>query len=358
MKRFNLKEAKGITLVALVITVIILLILAGVTLNLVVGENGLIAKSKRATEEYRQKAEQERGQLGDFEQGINEYSEDKDVMKILVNSGDDGKVGLPIEANEGNNFTIDWGDGNISNVKGEKIASKKIASKNYPKLALIAPGIMEKNSFHIYTEKNKEYEIKIKGKVKIINAFVSNEEINEWCTATQILKILQWGENGIERLSLAGCSNLSEIAMPFEKSFENIKSFNRGFKDCESLTNIPEQLFKNCPNATDFGFVFFGCTNLTSIPQKLFKNCPNATDFGYAFGECTNLTSIPQNLFENCLKVTSFEYAFEFCTNLQGNSIQLWNESRPGITQNSGGRACYWKCEKLEDYAEIPSYWK
>ena len=46
MKRFNLKEARGITLVALVITVIILLILAGVALSLVIGENGLIKKSK------------------------------------------------------------------------------------------------------------------------------------------------------------------------------------------------------------------------------------------------------------------------------------------------------------------------
>ena len=44
MKR-NFKE-KGITLVALVVTVIILLILAGVTLNIVLGDNGLIRENK------------------------------------------------------------------------------------------------------------------------------------------------------------------------------------------------------------------------------------------------------------------------------------------------------------------------
>ncbi len=49
MKRQKLKETKGITLVALVITIIVLLILAGVTLSMVLDpDNGLIAKAKQA----------------------------------------------------------------------------------------------------------------------------------------------------------------------------------------------------------------------------------------------------------------------------------------------------------------------
>ncbi len=49
MKRQKLKETKGITLVALVITIIVLLILAGVTLSMVLDpNNGLIAKAKEA----------------------------------------------------------------------------------------------------------------------------------------------------------------------------------------------------------------------------------------------------------------------------------------------------------------------
>ena len=42
------KKAKGITLVALVVTIVVLLILAGVSLNLLLGENGLITKAKDA----------------------------------------------------------------------------------------------------------------------------------------------------------------------------------------------------------------------------------------------------------------------------------------------------------------------
>ena len=43
----KLNKNSGITLVALVITIIVLLILAGVTLNLTLGENGLLKGQKR-----------------------------------------------------------------------------------------------------------------------------------------------------------------------------------------------------------------------------------------------------------------------------------------------------------------------
>ena len=43
-----MKNNKGITLVALVVTIVVLLILAGVSINLVLGDNGIIAKAKDA----------------------------------------------------------------------------------------------------------------------------------------------------------------------------------------------------------------------------------------------------------------------------------------------------------------------
>ena len=48
------KKEKGITLIALVVTVVVLLILAGVSINLVIGNNGIITKAgdaKDATEQ-------------------------------------------------------------------------------------------------------------------------------------------------------------------------------------------------------------------------------------------------------------------------------------------------------------------
>ncbi len=51
-KLLNMKKEGAITLIALVITIIILLILAGITIATLTGENGLFARSKEAKESY------------------------------------------------------------------------------------------------------------------------------------------------------------------------------------------------------------------------------------------------------------------------------------------------------------------
>ena len=43
-----MRKQKGITLIALVVTVIVLIILAGISISIILGENGLVAKAKRA----------------------------------------------------------------------------------------------------------------------------------------------------------------------------------------------------------------------------------------------------------------------------------------------------------------------
>ncbi|MCI8345188.1 MAG: hypothetical protein HFJ42_04385, partial [Clostridia bacterium] len=43
---------KGITLIALVITIVLLIILAGITINIGLGENGLFARAKEARNKY------------------------------------------------------------------------------------------------------------------------------------------------------------------------------------------------------------------------------------------------------------------------------------------------------------------
>ena len=49
-----MKNQKGITLVALVITIIVLLILAGVSISLVVGNNGVLTRASSAVETNRE----------------------------------------------------------------------------------------------------------------------------------------------------------------------------------------------------------------------------------------------------------------------------------------------------------------
>ena len=52
MKRKSLRE-RGITLVALVVTIIILLILAAVTISLVLGQGGLLQRAKDSGNVYK-----------------------------------------------------------------------------------------------------------------------------------------------------------------------------------------------------------------------------------------------------------------------------------------------------------------
>ena len=67
MKKQELKESKGITLVALVVTIIVLLILASVTLAMITGENGIIAKAKEAKEKTEKATWEERIDLAIIE---------------------------------------------------------------------------------------------------------------------------------------------------------------------------------------------------------------------------------------------------------------------------------------------------
>lgn len=50
MKFKNFFEQRGITLIVLVVTIVVLLILAGVSINAILGDNGIVNKAKEATE--------------------------------------------------------------------------------------------------------------------------------------------------------------------------------------------------------------------------------------------------------------------------------------------------------------------
>ena len=78
-----MKKNKGITLVALVVTIVVLLILAGVSINLVLGNNGIIAKAKDA---QRESAEASQNDL----KGMNGLIEQ--MESTLNGSGNGGKT--------------------------------------------------------------------------------------------------------------------------------------------------------------------------------------------------------------------------------------------------------------------------
>ena len=46
------------------------------------------------------------------------------------------------------------------------------------------------------------------------------------------------------------------------------------------------------------------------------------------------------------------------CSNLKGKSIELWKRNNEKIAEDKGGFGCFFLCEGLEDYQDIPEYWR
>ena len=60
-------KERGITLIALVITIIVLLILAGVSISMLTGENGILTQASNAKKATEESTEQEKRQLSQVE---------------------------------------------------------------------------------------------------------------------------------------------------------------------------------------------------------------------------------------------------------------------------------------------------
>ena len=84
----KLKE-KGITLIALVVTIIILLILAGVTLNMAMSGDGLFSKARNAVEKYKKAQEDEKNFINDIVKEIEiDTAEELKELAKKVNAGE------------------------------------------------------------------------------------------------------------------------------------------------------------------------------------------------------------------------------------------------------------------------------
>ena len=86
-----MKRNKGITLIALVITIIVLLILAGVAIAMLSGQNGILKRAADAKTETEQAQENEAEYLEDYEDLINESTGNLGKVKDYKNKIIEGK---------------------------------------------------------------------------------------------------------------------------------------------------------------------------------------------------------------------------------------------------------------------------
>ena len=110
-KAFKFKSTKGITLIALVISIIVMLILAGVSLNATIGDNGIITQAQNAKKIQELAKTKENLEYMFFDYNVGE-SDTKTISEFLnskVTSGDidefkvypvDGELKMVIKKDE------------------------------------------------------------------------------------------------------------------------------------------------------------------------------------------------------------------------------------------------------------------
>ena len=120
MKKEKVKNTNGITLIALVITIIVLLILAGVSIAMLTGENGVLTKASEASLE---------NDFASVKEGINLAVSEYHMIKISGGNAPDFKTWLTQKGYIDENNTINTGNllnTTLSTGKGETTSTKDV----------------------------------------------------------------------------------------------------------------------------------------------------------------------------------------------------------------------------------------
>ena len=125
-------KEKGITLVALVITIIVLLILAGITIGTLFGKNGIIENAKKAKDETERVEKEEQEAIKDIQDSLENkedltgFDEEKGVNRPEVsNDGNDNAGLIPIKWNG-----VNWEVCSENDPTWYNYSDKKIKVKN------------------------------------------------------------------------------------------------------------------------------------------------------------------------------------------------------------------------------------
>ncbi len=269
MKKEKLRKEnnKGITLIALVITIIVLLILAGVTIVTLTGDNGILTKANEAQEETTQAKMDELKKLA----VMASYSENGELDKErLINNlkGNGFSVknnDFPIEVMlDGNTMYIDK-KGNIAEPFNEEEWDKTATPEECFEWGSDIEGEEGYNLIVGYTDKlQNEVKMKIPSRcTKIqVNSYGSNTDSRSFCTEIKTIEI----PNTVTEIGRAafaasdwgkGFGALQKVDIP--DSVEKIGS--DAFLHCINLTEI-----KIPDSVTSIGYsAFWGCTSLSSI---------------------------------------------------------------------------------------------
>ena len=289
-----MRENKGITLIALIITIIIMLILVAITINIVV-QNEVFNTAKLATRDYKNAAE---GEAGEIDRIVNEAIAryvDQEPQPLIIKPDTEGMIWKDSANTPKDPSTDSLEHGDIV-VFGDYTYIYSAASYDFYGMSLTG---IDGWSVTV-TDRNKtnysQIATTILGKqVKSLSSTFSN------CTNLETAPHIPNSITDMQR-SFQGCTSLKTVST----LSNNVTNMQSTFYGCTSLETVP-----NIPNSvTNMQSTFQDCRSLETAPT--ISN--HATNMQSTFQGCTSLETapvIPES-------VTYIDYAFSNCTSLTG----------------------------------------
>ena len=346
---------KGITLIALVITIIVLLILAGISLSLTLGKNGILTKAREARIAQRDAEIEEElkmayaafktAQASKEIQEPNVYKAQVDYVKTKMEEKYGNKLkevyksGKYTKAEFKNNDTVYVlkHDGSTyhytlmkktTNIFGRLDSDEKILYLRAKKI----DGYIGAGSWlngNVSSEDNLN-----------INKIVIEEPIvpttgNHLFENLDNLKVIENIENlHTENIKVFdcmfyNCKNLNNLDVSRFDTREGT-SFQRTFENCEKLTKLEIEGF-DMQKVSKMNWTFQGCKALRFLDVSGFDT-PNIDQMTNLFLNCTSLKNLDISCFDTT-NVTSMSGVFSGCSSLESinlNGIKTNNVNRIG----------------------------
>lgn len=269
------KEKNGITLIALVVTIVVLLILAGISINLVLGDNGIVNRTKDAKEKTEYAQEKERVQYAvidalDWETTTVQTEKLKEALKNEFNLSDT-EINNRLETKSDNGPWIYNGDKGKHEIDENGSISKKLESGLYD---------LDDNQIYDWNELLKKGYITVTDGV-LTTGYKYSKNPNENNLVGKLViddSVTEIGEEG-----LGGLTKLEKIVLPEGIILNTDAMENTGIRSIgpkgsgasvelpRSIKEIPSYTFEKCEKLT-YGVLN---DNIDKINRYAFSRCEN-----------------------------------------------------------------------------------
>ena len=277
-----LKNKKGITLIALVVTIVVLLILAGVTVSLILDENGIIAKSKDARARWNNAQMNEEKNMGEI---------DKTLDEIVYNKID------PTEM-----YAVLYSDGTlVFYQKTENILNERNGAT-----------IVKQTENISDTQELSEDEL------KALLFWIGDQEQADQITSVVIAEEI--APKSTKKL-FRDLKNIENIIGLNKLNTCNVTTMHDMFRNCSNLKSVDLSTF-NTEKVTTMYAMFAYCTRIENINMSSF-NTKEVTNMSAMFYNCSQLKQLDVNNF-NTENVTTMASMFANCSNLEKLDISNW----------------------------------